>query len=381
MPLRINVPPLTRGLLVSLLTFTLLNASLRFRQSAPLLQHNPDGVPFIAIVPQRSIKYPWVMLTASLVEQNLFSLAVSALTIFYGGRYLERAWGSSEYAKFLLFVTVIPNVLTFITYILWFILSGNSVRGFVLLLLSNTAFVKTDVPHDRSTTIHGALALEAAFLVAFKQLVPEHTVSLLRSLIRIRVKHFPAIFVLLNSISGPLLGTDTALFLGWFGFLTSWIYLRFYRVAPSLATSATGEGSLTKGDASDTFAFSHFFPDSVQHLIDPLCDSIYKSLVAFRICTPFSEDDVDAGNEQATARAEGGLPSLMDPSGRGGRTGVRREEAERRRALALRALDQRLNAAAANRANAAPDPGPVTHTETASVVAHDAQDVEKTTQL
>jgi hypothetical protein len=181
--------------------------------------------------------------------------------------------------------------------------------------------------------------------------VPEHTVSLFRAAVRIRVKHFPAVFVLLNSLSGPLLGTDTAFFLSWLGFLTSWIYLRFYRVAPSLATSATGEDAVIKGDASDTFAFSHFFPESIQVVLDPLADSIYKTMVAFRLCTPFSDEAVDQSNEQASARAEGGLPSLMT-GGRGGRGGGRREEAERRRALALKALDQRLNAAAAARAPA-----------------------------
>lgn len=170
-----------------------------------------------------------------------------------------------------------------------------------------------------------------------------------------RVKHFPAVFVLLNSLSGPLLGTDTAFFLSWFGFLTSWIYLRFYRVAPSLSTSSTGEGAVIKGDASDTFTFAHFFPERIQVLLDPLCESVYKTLIAARVCTPFSDEAIDAGNEQAQARADGGLPSLMN-GGRGGRGGGgRREEAERRRALALRALDQRLNAAAAAAASRSAD--------------------------
>lgn len=131
MPPRINIPPLTRGLLVLLLTLTLLNASLRFRQSAPLLEHNPDGVAFLTMVPRGSWKYPWVMLTAALIEQNLFSLAASGLTIFFGGRYLERAFGSHEYATFLLFVTMIPNILAFIVYNLWYAVSGNDVRSYV----------------------------------------------------------------------------------------------------------------------------------------------------------------------------------------------------------------------------------------------------------
>jgi len=159
-----------------------------------------------------------------------------------------------------------------------------------------------------------------------------------------RVKHFPAIFLLANTISGVVLGTDTALFLAWFGFVTTWVYLRFYRASPSLASASTGEGPTVRGDASDTFAFAHFFPEPLHTPVASAADQLYTLLITLRICTPFSDEDIDAGNEQASARAEGGLPSLMNS--RSGRGGGRREEAERRRALALKALDQRLHAAA-----------------------------------
>ena len=83
------------------------------------------------------------------------------------------------------------------------------------------------------TPIQGLVALEAGFLVALKQLVPEHTVSLFKGIIRVRIKHFPAIFVLANMISGPLLGTDTAFWLSLTGFVVSWVYLRFFRISSS----------------------------------------------------------------------------------------------------------------------------------------------------
>lgn len=81
-------------------------------------------------------------------------------------------------------------------------------------------------------------------------------------------------------------------------------------------------------------------------------------LVSLKVCTPFSDHDIDAGNEQASARAEGGLPSIMNPNSRGGRGGGTRAEAERRRALALEALNQRLNAAA-SRTSSFPAPATV----------------------
>jgi hypothetical protein len=169
--------------------------------------------------------------------------------------------------------------------------------------------------------------------------VPEHTVAIAKGLIRMRVKHFPAIFLAANTISGIVLGTETAMFLAYFGFMTAWIYLRFFRVSPSLVSSTTGDGSVTKGDASDTFAFAHFFPEPIYTPLAAITDGIYNTCVTLGVCTPFSEQDIDAGNEQASARAEGGLPSIMNPNGRGGRGGATRAEAERRRALALKALD------------------------------------------
>lgn len=191
--------------------------------------------------------------------------------------------------------------------------------------------------------------MQGSFLVAFKQLVPEHTVTIARGFIKIRVKHFPAIFLVANTISGLVFGTDTALVLAWLGFLTSWTYLRFYKRQPDLSSASTGGASGIRGDASETFAFAYFWPDVVHGPIATVSDSIYNALVALRLCTPFSAEDVETSNEQAVARGEGGLPSLLNQGGRRGVSG-KREEAERRRALALKALDQRLHAATTTKA-------------------------------
>lgn len=183
--------------------------------------------------------------------------------------------------------------------------------------------------------------------MAFKQLVPEHTVTIWKGIIKIRVKHFVSIFLVANTLSGIIMGTDTALVLAWLGVFISWIYLRFYKRQPDLSSASTG-GSGIKGDASETFAFAYFWPDVVQPPIAAVADSVYNALVSLRICTPFSAEDVESSNEQATSRSEGGLPSLLNQGGRHGGPG-KREEAERRRALALKALDQRLHAATANK--------------------------------
>lgn len=180
--------------------------------------------------------------------------------------------------------------------------------------------------------------------MAFKQLVPEHTVTILKGVVKVRVKQFPFIFLAANTLSGIIIGTDIALVLAWLGFFTSWTYLRFFKTQTDLLEAGTGVSQI-RGDASETFAFAYFWPDVVQPPIAAIADTIYKTLVTLRICAPFSTEDIELGNEQATARGEGSLPNILN-SGR--RTG-KRNEVERRRALALKALDERLNAATALR--------------------------------
>jgi len=124
----------------------------------------------------------------------------------------------------------------------------------------------------------------------------------------------------------------------------SWTYLRFYR-RTEIATAVTGDSSLTRGDASDTFSFASFWPDALHPFLNPVAEIMYNILVALHLCTPFSAEATETANEAALSRSEGGLPSIMNSrAGRSAPSGSR-VEAERRRALALKALDQRLHAA------------------------------------
>ena len=123
---RVNLPPLTRSLLVTLIIFTLLNAIIAPEYTAlgPFTRTG-HGTPYISIIPGASWRYPWTFATATFVEQNVFGLIVSGLTLFYGGRYLERAWSSAEYAKFIVIVGMIPNLLCFALYIFLFAISKS----------------------------------------------------------------------------------------------------------------------------------------------------------------------------------------------------------------------------------------------------------------
>ncbi|RPA97107.1 DUF1751-domain-containing protein [Choiromyces venosus 120613-1] len=336
MPPRVNIPPLTRGCLVVCVFLSVLTGTLRYRDwMAHQEEYPPDSptggggsqiytVPYLTVVPALSIVFPWTFLTAALVEQNIFTLFITLATLFYGGKYLERAWGSREFGKFLLVVAVVPNVVTFFIYIVWFALTGNTERSFA--------------------TICGGVAAQSAFLVAFKQLVPEHTVTLFKGLLKIRVKHFPAVFLLINTLSGPIFGTDVSTTLAWLGFFSSWTYLRFYKT--SHADLSTNQSPTLKGDASETFAMAYFFPDPLHRPVAVISEVVYNLLISFKICTPFSAADISAGNSRAEVRGDASLGTLLGGGRGAAQPGSARAEAERRRAIALKALDQRLHAAA-----------------------------------
>jgi hypothetical protein len=175
--------------------------------------------------------------------------------------------------------------------------------------------------------------------------VPAHTVTLFRGIVSLRVPRFPLLHVIgvfVLSLT-PFLSFASFLLVTT-GFLASWVYLRFYKQAfPDLESS---QPSSLRGDASETFAFAEFFPDPVKPVIAAVSNQMYDILVSVRICTPFSQADVSASRGETFVQRSAGAP------------GGARAEAERRRALALKALDQRLHAATGGSNPQPPPPAP-----------------------
>lgn len=123
MPPRINIPPITRILLILLLSQSILSSAIRYQQWTS--EETDVVVPYIALVPQLSLIYPWTFITTTLVENNVFTLGIAGVTLFYGGRYLERAWTSPEFVKFLLVTSFIPNLITFASLVILFAITGD----------------------------------------------------------------------------------------------------------------------------------------------------------------------------------------------------------------------------------------------------------------
>ena len=126
MALRINIPPLTRVLLVLLVGLSVVYQAASFKERRSGAKSGLTGIQWIALTPVYSIYYPWTYVTATFAERNVFTLLIAGATLFYGGKYLERAWGSSEFGKFFLIVTLVPNVAVSLLWVLLFAVTGGS---------------------------------------------------------------------------------------------------------------------------------------------------------------------------------------------------------------------------------------------------------------
>lgn len=116
------MPPVTRALIGVLVFQSLLSAAIRYRQWT---EKAHIVIPYLTLVPQLSLVYPWTFVTSTLVEGNVFTLAMAGMTLYHGGRYLERAWSSAELAKFMALVSLVPTALTFCVMVLLFTLTRD----------------------------------------------------------------------------------------------------------------------------------------------------------------------------------------------------------------------------------------------------------------
>lgn len=317
------------------------------------LPHPQDlYVPLLTIVPGKSmVYYPWILITSSFVEQNVLSFILTIAILLYGGRYCEHVWGSVELSRFMLIQTVVPNCIALLFYL--FIYS-----------------IKDPQSSKAIITICGGTSIISGFLVAFKQLVPEHTIVLFKGRIKFRVKQLPILFLGMSTFLG-IIGSDLYAIMAWTGFFTSWIYLRFFRVtytdpllpfnsnstAASVVSSyehSNPSGIRIKGDASGSFALSGFFPPPATEYVDKMANSMFSLLLALHICSPFTAAEIEAANMRTAARvSQFGLQTAQPPATKPPQQnryprGSARAEAERRRALALKALEQRVQPSSAS---------------------------------
>ncbi|KAF9207674.1 hypothetical protein BGZ49_010783 [Haplosporangium sp. Z 27] len=313
-----NVPPLTKSISTGMTVMTVLGLVLRFRDMAMLGYSDEDStntggstfanaeatlIPLLALVP------------------FIFNTAI----LLGSGKYLERAWGSRELFKFLAVTSVGSMLGIYFTCLFEYIVRGNEDILYVPVSKETRSIF------NYNTQAYGLTAVLSGFLVGFKQLVPEHLVTLW-GILSVRVKTLPMLFAVFMIVDSLITRSQIHLMMAIYGLFISWVYSRFIKTQDGI-----------RGDRSETFSFASFFPEAAQPLVKPLSNIVFGILVRLNICSPLGFGaNLQQGLESSQSSST--ILPLSQPASL-------RAEAERRRALALKALDMRLHAAAGNGAN------------------------------
>lgn len=287
-----SVPPVTRFFTAATLASSTLYLWIRWTTG-------PTPVAYLTLVPGTSLFFPWTFVTSALVEISVIELIISLLVIPASLAYFERLWGTVETLKFIIVCVTGPNII------------GCAFNWIEFAVTRNAELFLYGMEY------HGQMALFISLLVSFTQVIPEHQVQVL-GFIKARVKRLPMAYLTFSTIM-TLLGFQSPYILIQFGWFVSWIYLRFYKrsVSDSLG------GVVSYGDRSETFALTSWFPPFLHTPLSMLGSTVYKLATRFHLLPTSVPHDIESGGY---SQVPGGA----------------RAEAERRRALALKALDQRL---------------------------------------
>jgi membrane associated rhomboid family serine protease len=253
----------------------------------------------------------WNLATAGFMHTSLLDLLFNVVLLVIAGKYLEPLWGTKEYLRFIAIVNSVCWTFMFAVLVLMYQVSNEV----------TTKDGKSFNP-ERDILFHpvgGFAAVIAGFAVAMKELNPEQDNKLF-GVLSVRNKHIPSI-MMLTTLIFSLISFSAALFVVIPGVIASWVYLRWFQAKP-------GE---VVGNPSNDFSFASFFPESVQPTVNTIANLIWVLGRSICCCVwrpPRATTTIASTGERELASA----PSVLSAPA----------DAERRRMMALKALDARL---------------------------------------
>ncbi|KAJ2722127.1 hypothetical protein GGI07_003512 [Coemansia sp. Benny D115] len=314
------LPPATKATMGATALVSLTSMCLRYATPLPSIdgrqyRASEDPARIFLLRPALLRSHPWTLLTTALVECNVLLLIYALLVLATVGAFLERQWGTAAYLRFLAIMAVVPVAVATVAVCLLYAVRGDATVLYV-------------VP------VGGMAAVLTGFTVGLKQLVPEHSVKLLRGRLGFRVNDLPGFYTLVFPLLFTLIGDVGGAILVNVGFVVSFVYLRFYKREQGVM-----------GDRSVAFAFATFFPPFVQPVIRRVSSAVYAVAVRCRLIT--SEADYLQQHNMADLEAQMPPASASEPAAASAGDGVDAEldAAGRRQALASRVPDQRAASA------------------------------------
>lgn len=291
--------PCTTGIVVALIFFYLLGKT--------DIGYNVFAMAPGEILPP--LAHIWTPVTAGFLESSFVSLLIDIGTTVIAGATFEAPWGTIKFAKFMAVSSVAACLGAASSFIFLYTVTGNLTYLFF--------------------KFSGYAGVVAGILVAFKQDFSERALTI--GPISIEYRYGPVGFVLLNILAYYPLGLvpGSNAMLAFHGFLSSWMYLRFYQKRV---------GSLFWGDSSSNFALADFFPTFLQPIIAVAGNRVFKFLVMINVCS------------EATVQYDLENPGPLKVT-------VSDGEKERHKQRALRDLELRVKVQEKN-----PNPTPTTST-------------------
>lgn len=265
-----------------------------------LLSFITSAIPFITVtpglvMPPNARVYSFFMYC--FVELHFWHLLSDIAVVVLCGKLLEPLWGAPDMLLFFVVVSLGVGIMTAMSYVFAYLVTLNSDYLFDIHIYGQSGYI-------------------AGFCVAVKQVMPDSCLATL-PLGKLRNTHIPLsllVITILLRLVGLLPGPYPIMF-GW-GIVVSWIYLRFYQ------KHTNGN----RGDMADNFCFASFFPSQLQPIVAILSNSVFNALVKIKVCKkPQRRYDVSSPTTITVT-----LP------------GTEPHDAERRKQLALKALNDRL---------------------------------------
>lgn len=259
-------------------------------------QHDSEEVPdvekflpLLTFIPGKTpvISYPWVLVSSTLIEREIALLILVPLVVLVFGSYVEKIWGLREYMRYLVIISVLPNVS------LYFYYETKSI------LLSET----------KPPLIFSGLSMAIGIIVAATKLIPNHQVYIFQDK-GFRMKLFPSIIMGICGVTYYFSTNDIykVFFMkAYLGFLVSWTYLRIFQKTASSAQIGLLPPFVPKknrptisrknefqhglfsfnldfnGDRSASFALSSFFPFPLSGAIGDISNRMFSLLVKAKI--------------------------------------------------------------------------------------------------
>ncbi|ODQ80465.1 hypothetical protein BABINDRAFT_179851 [Babjeviella inositovora NRRL Y-12698] len=310
---RQGIPQVTKVLLSLLVALSFLNTAAKYAtyfylvavndhvspEDAQAILHPHDmRNPYLTFDPSLSILVqPWVLVTSSLIEENLVAFLITFASIFQMGRYLEVLWTSREYMTYIFLINIVAtNFTTFLYYKIHYIYIPDL---------------------DNSVTGHigSSAAIIMGLLVAIKQRIPNHYLLVLGGYVRIRVSIVPFLIFLYLCFMAIVVDESysVCISLALVSFAFSWSYLRLVKENRNemgnyllpLSNNSADDFTLTisklnslNGDRTESFSLHTFFPYPLSLIVKAMTTTIFDQvLVRFGIMLidDFKDGDTDSG--------------------------------------------------------------------------------------